>query len=550
MGETMRIETSDKTYLSIKDEYGNIINQPILVVAKTGGGKGLCMEQLAEDYHNNNCVIIAIADPKQNCELAFQMFKPQEEYHLNNLKAIGKPPREKKVKLYHPLITTIPSEYLPNYNFYTVPIKDLGDGEWSLLAETHSESDAVSILKRASAEISNEDGFYGFADKLKKIVKGSVKSGKKVADWDNLGFEGGSGTQKDLGRIGGFLKAFETFGFLTKKNFKYNIKWEEILNDQEHYHVFVTNFIDRTKYKKIIGFVILNLIQGIIRNKKLLKKHLVILIPELKNLVPFKAQGFEEFLADIFTQAISTVRSEGISVIADTQVIGDIDKRTRDVFKVTLLGELTGNDIDEVSKKFGITGREYKEFFRKPPKRNTFIIAESDSFQPYTFFMPSAMHKEPIPEKYNFERMYKEHSRKDPETYPMKKYSEMVKEIKEEYKKEKAKYMEKDRKQREQEELEELRKQEEKESKSGEKVKVEEKIEKAKEIQDKSKEMIMKLCYEAYQELKSYRKVAEKFRDMGVKTHVTAKKYVDDYAKKLEQENSKSYEDEFVENQP
>lgn len=545
----MRIETSDKTYLNIKNEYGQIINQPILVVAKTGGGKGLILEMIGEDYHNNDCVVIAIADPKQNCELAFQMFLPQERYHLDNLKVLGKEPKAKKVKIYHPFTYSIPKGYIPKYNFYTIPIKDLGDGEWSLLAETHAKSDAVTILEKASSEISSEDGIYGFGNKLREIVEANKKNKQKTSkEFSFLGSESGVGTKKDLSKIKGYLSAFEKQGFLSKKNSKFNLNWEKILTDQEHYHVFLTNFIDRTRYRKLIGFVVLNIIQSIIRNKKLLKKHLVILIPELKNLVPFKPSGFEEFLANAFTQAISTVRSEGISVVADTQVIGDIDRRTRDVFKVTLLGELTANDIDDVIKKFGLKASDYKDFLRKPFKRNTFVVAESDSFMPFTFFLPSAMHKEPIPGKYNFENMYLRHSKKDRVNYPMEKYNSLIKEIRDLERQEKKKFIDLEKKEIEELEKEAQKKLEEKEAKKSGST-VDKKIEKANEIQIKSKEMLMQLCWEEYQNQgrKSYRKVAEKFKDVGVRTHVTAKKYIDLHEEKLKQDESKDFADEFIE---
>jgi len=543
----MRIDTSaDKIFLSTKDSYGNIINQPILVVAKTGGGKGLALQMMGEDYHNQGCIVIGLCDPKQEVELGFAMFEPEIQYHLDGLKRIAKKPEAKKVKLYHPFSFQIPTEYLPEYNFYTIPIKELGDGEWSLLAETKSKSDAVAILQRASSEISNNDGLYGFTDKINSLVKGNIKKGKKVADWSNFGFPTGSGTATELKKIGGYLSQFEEHGFLSSRNSRYNLDWDKIFEDQEHYHIFVTNFIEDTRYKKVIGFIILNLVQSIIRNKGNLKRPLVILIPELKNLAPFKAEGFQQFLAEVFTFAISTLRSAGISIVGDTQNWTGLSKEIKDVFKTTLLGELTGDDIEEVCKKWNL-GKEYKSFLRFPPKKNSFVIAESDHFQPFTFYLPSQMHKEPIPKVYDFKNMYKKHAIKDKEKYPLKNYKELIKEIREIYDKEKKKYAEKYKKQELEEEKEEQKKVDEKESKSTEKEKVSTKIEKIKGKENQIKEVLEKLCYEAYLESGSYRKVADKFKEKGIKTHVTAKKYVENYLKKLNQENSKDFEEKFVE---
>jgi hypothetical protein len=550
----MRIQISDRSHLCSKDEYGEMIFETILVVGSTGSGKGLVDELIAEDDHNNGNLIIFIADPKQEIEAGFSMFYPEAKYHLNNLKAIGKAPGKKLVKLYHPFTFKIPKEYLPEYNFYTIPIKDLGKHEWGLIAETFSESEAVSLLMKASAEISNEDGIFAFAHYIQDAIKGKMKNRKRVADWKNFGVEAGSGTMKELSRITNYIRPFQDNFFLSKKNpnkNNTNLNWKDILTDQEHYHVFVTNFLDFNTDDKIIGFTILYLLESIIRNKQYLKCPVTIICPELKNVVPFKPTGFREFLADSFTKVLSMIRStgRGMKFVGDTQSWGNLDKSVKDVIRTTLLGQLSGNDIEEVSKKWVLT-REFKEFLRFPTKRNSFIIAESNNFQPFTFYLPSQMHKEP---KYNFFEMYRKHSAKDSATYPMKNYSQLIKDMRKEFKDEEDKFKKKVNKREQEEEAEEERIAKEKETKSSESIKVNEKVEKAKETIDKSKEMLKKLCWEMFNDEsidkkeRSYRKIAEKFRENGVKTHVTAKNYIDYWQNKIDEEKLKSYEDKFIE---
>lgn len=549
----MRLETKDKTYLMTQDEYGKVYNQPVLIVAKTGGGKGLALEMYQEDYYNQDAVVISLCDFKQERETAFPMFEAEEPYHLNCLRAIGKKPERKPVKIYHPFVYGIPKGYLPKYNFYTISLKDLGDGEFSLLAETNLKNDLVLMLERASSQISREDGIYGFVDKLKSQLKGKSKKGKKIADWDNLGLEtGGVGTAKELSRIGGCIKPFEELGFLTKDNSPYKLNWEEILNDQKHYHVFLTNFIDEKKYGKQIGFIILYLVQSIISNKVLMKKHVILSIPEIKNLVPLRPEGWKQFLGESFTKAISTLRSAGISIVADTQNWVGLSQEIKDVFKSNLLGELTGDDIEAITKKWGGLNKDYKEFFRKPDKRNTFVLMEMKDFQPFTIFLPSHMHKEPIPNKYNFENVYKRYNKKFPKEFPLVNYEGLVKEMKEIAKNEKNKFIEKDKKRKAEEELEEQKKIEQKESKKSENQIVEKKIEKVKETNEKIDKIKMKLCYDMHRENPEmpFREIARELTKKGyegLKTHNSVIKNIEKYEKILQEEQVKDFADKFLE---
>ncbi len=75
----MRIETSDKTYLSIKDEYGNIINQPILVVAKTGGGKGLCISDKSFIKTINGNILLKSIKPNKSFQIISYNFNTKKE---------------------------------------------------------------------------------------------------------------------------------------------------------------------------------------------------------------------------------------------------------------------------------------------------------------------------------------------------------------------------------------------------------------------------------------------------------------------------------------
>jgi len=163
-------QTGDNTYLSLKDEYGNVLNEIILIVAKTGHGKGLTAEAIIEEFHNVGYTIICLADPKKENELAYAQFLPEEPYHVRNLRIVGKRPGTKKVKLYHPFTFYIPKENLPPIQYYTISLKELGRSEWSMIAETSWDTDTIKLLLNASENI----GRCGKGREIKKRRKGET----------------------------------------------------------------------------------------------------------------------------------------------------------------------------------------------------------------------------------------------------------------------------------------------------------------------------------------------------------------------------------------
>ena len=130
----MKIRTEINTYLSLKDDYGKIRNEQILIIGKSGWGKGLAMEGIAEKFYKAGYIVLCIADPKDELELAYSMFEPKERYHLDHLRKIGKRPEAKKVKIYHPFTFNLQvNKSFPDINFYTISLKDLGEAEFKFL---------------------------------------------------------------------------------------------------------------------------------------------------------------------------------------------------------------------------------------------------------------------------------------------------------------------------------------------------------------------------------------------------------------------------------
>jgi len=539
----MRIKQDINAFVSLKDEYGKVINEQILVVAKSGYGKGLVLEQFAERFHALGYIVLAVSDPKHEVEFGYQMFEPEERYHLNHLASIGKLPGKQKVKLYHPFTFSIPTNrLLPDMNIFTIPIKSLGRKEWGLISEVSGENETISVLLKASADISNEDGIYSFLHTAQDSIKGKSTERKRKADPKNFYLEATSGTFKELTRISNYLRPFKNNFFLSKQSSSLNLNWKEILNDQESYHVFVSNFIGK-KDEKLTDFIVLYLLESILKHKEYLKRPVVIVIPEISILCPFKPEGHKRFLAESVKDTLKVLRSSGrgMSSLLDSQVWNDIDEDVKGSSTQTLLGEFgNAKDIENISKSF-LYKREIREQLRKSDTKNSYLIKGYEDDGGYKFFFPKSMHGEP---HYNFEEMYRKHYQSK-----LKSYKVLVDKMRENLKSEELKIKEKI-KNKEKKEKELLDKKNlEKEKREKEKESTEKSSDTKEQKIVESTEKIMKICYDIFNDVNLDKK-DKTYRSIGKKlnlNHKTVKKYIDKYSDKQEENLDKDFVESFIE---
>lgn len=516
------------TYLEIRDNYGKVRNQQILIIAESGFGKGLTTGGLIEEFHKAGYLVLCLADPKDEWEFAYQMFKPEEKYHLDHLRKIGKMPSSKKVKLYHPFTFNIPKkDYLPEINFYTLSLKDMGREEWSLIAETGYDTEVMKLLLKASNEITNEDGLFGFLHLVQNSIKGKISGKKRKYDPKNFYLEATSGTAKSIMEISNQLRLFQKDYFLIKENSPLKLNWKNIFEDRESIHVFQSNWI---KDEKLKDFIVLSLFQGVLDNKKYLKYPVLIVFPEINKLCPYKPEGHKRFLSRSIKGLLGIIRSSGrgMSSISDSQVYVDIDEEVRNKSTVTLLGQLGGGvDLDRVSKMYNYK-REIRDQLRSMDYQNSFLIKGKEDEGAVIFWFSSSCHAEP---NYNFIEFYKKHKKL------VKKYNDLFKTMRKLYDDEEKKIIQKVKNKEKTEKKSEEQLKKEKEINVKKIEKVDEKIEKAKEQVKQSKEQIMKLCYEMYhnKELDSsertLRKIGEKY---GI-GHKTVKRYINKWKEKLEE---------------
>lgn len=520
----MQLKAEINTYLKLKDEYGNIDNSQITIIAESGWGKGIAGEGIMEEFHKAGYQIICVADPKKEWELAFQMFKPTAEYHLEHLRKIGKIPSKKPVKLYHPFTFKIPTnKFLPDINFYTFSLKDLGREEWSIITESESDTEVMGVLLNSSKTINKEEGLYSFLHTIEQSIKGKKSSGKRKRDPKNFYLESPPGTAKSSSDISRRLQQFKTHYFLTKDNCFSNLDWKELLSDQKNYHVFSTYWIDD---EKLDDFVVLSIINGIIRNKEFKKHPILLVIPELSRQCPPNPRGYKIMLSKIIRNALKTIRNirkGGCSSLSDSQDLTSIDPEVAKSSTEIFFGQV-GVDNEKIGKIFNY-GRSIKEQLKKMDYRNSFLRVGYED-DPITLFFSSAGHKE---QKDDFFDKYKqEYSEKEV------RYELLIKKMRKIYEEDENKVKEKIKKIEKQEKEYEESKKKEKEIAKSDNSKNKEKSDKINQKQSKTIEMLMKLCYEMWKDPnieekdKSWRKIGKKF-DIS---HLTAKKYALKYEEK------------------
>lgn len=510
----MREDYGEVPRMVVTDEYGNIPNEQILIVAGTGGGKSLMAEELAEKLHSKGYVVIFLTNVKEEkIEAAFAMFEPKERYHLESLAKQGKEIKTKNVKIYHPLTTKIPNHQLPEIEFYSIPLKNLGTDHISYLIESDSETDDVKAVRNAVEDLSDNDTIYDLIQYVQERMKIKTKrvAGKDVVMYDpyNMFAESsGGGSRKTVGEIVSYFKPYENSYFITPKTFPYVLDVKNILNDRENYHVF-TSFLEKDN-KKAKDFSTLCVMEEIFRNIGSAKYPVLLVIEEVGNICPQKTSGYKVFLANYVRFRLTSQRAggRGISSILTAQIYsGDagVDEKVRESVSQTFIGRMSGiKDIENLSKALKWRREDVQR--HQELERGQFLRRGFEESGAWRTFFTAHCHAE---EKYNFFEMYEE---KFPEK--MRKYTDirtvLLKHIKETKERIEAKLKEKKKK-----EIEDIEKEVEK-IEAGSKTRQELEIVKGKRRKevDKARQEKMDIAYRTFMEAlaagkaKSIREVA------------------------------------------
>jgi len=530
----MEIIESINTGFHIKNRDKSVNSEFVFIFARPRYGKSLVVESLIELYHKAGYTILCLSDVKDEWEFGYSMFKPEKKYHLSRLKSEGTFPSRKEVILYHPISFDIPiNKKLPKMRLYGFSLKELRRSEFSMISESAWESDTTRLLLNASNNISSKTGLWGFLHYIKENIVGK-KVGKEIKHDPNLfDLPITGGTSKSLQDIASYFLPFRKNYFLIPDESKFNLNWEEILNDNKHYHIFGTSYIDDSKLK---DFCVLGLLNAIIKNRKKGKKPILIYIPEIRYLVPYRPEGYKKFLAFAMKSKISIMGNMGkggIAGVFDSQSVTDTDEDVRKSQTKTFYGELADKDVEYISKTLRWGKEQIRPLIQSDANRKsqpTFLYSGDVERGTWTPRFPSHCHAE---ESYEFEEIYKKYNKEEPDRYPLENYKEILDKIKKEIKDERDKIKEKIKREEEIKREEKKMKKKERELNKREIKKIPEKI---KEKISESRKRDMKLVYEMYNDEKipkkekSIRKIGEK---LGIPKSTVAK-YIKEYPKERE----------------
>lgn len=411
-----------------------VSNDQILIISKSGHGKSLAAEEMIEALHDLGYLIIVLTEkPGAPLEIGFANFKPNYKYHLDYLESQKKTPQEKKIKIYHPATINAPSHRdIPPIEFFTIPIRSISMQEITVLLEVEERNKGAIILNNAISKLGPEDNIYDLLWRAERSISsaGRKQSGIYIPHFDEdfhvKGSEAGSKTNIDeiLSSFRPFLRDY----CLSNDKGPFNLNWKELLSDQKHYHIFTYCYLDNKKTKY---FVVNWLLNQIDRYKEQKKHPICIYVPEAKVFLPIRSK--EVYIAKTglnFEEKLSTMRSSGISSVAESQGFFDLAEGYRGSVTELFFGALNTEDMERLSKVYRIP-IHVRERLNKIPRNHYYRV---ESWREWPMIFPSHAHKE---EGQNFFTEYKKYH---PEQ--MRNYKEFVKTLKNIKKNEETKAME------------------------------------------------------------------------------------------------------------
>lgn len=511
-------------------------NDMVLFCSVSGYGKTLAVERTAYEYWRNGFTVINLTDVKLNFETCFPMMPNViiPEFHKYKLERQGEEAIQIPMKIYHPFSFNIPNrKHLPKINFFTMPLTKLKREHFSFLSETHTSSESVKLMLNATSKLKTDEGIYAFVHLINSLIedKSSIYHGKKVKKINKEFFTTAttSGTLKDIQNIQSLFIPFKQDYFLSNDTCKLNIDFRKLINEQNNYHCLTYKWL---KDEKMQYFTILCFLIGIDSALEYAKHPVVIVIDEIRKLVPDKATGYKDFLAEIIKNLLSTVRNKGkgVSVICGSQVFFDIEEDVRNSFTEPFFGRLPPQDIERLSKIHSWNQQDRR--MMTTMKKNHFHRLGDADIKEYTLLFPPHAHKEP---KFNFFEMYHKYY-----PYLERSYGVLVSDMKKSLEKE-TKEARKLAEQKDKRQKEEIKKaQEEKIGKSLVAKELEELKQQKKNETKSSKDDLMQKCYEIYTD--PVQPKPPSFREIGRQLGLsfpTVKKYIEEYESKKNEQDSR-----------
>jgi hypothetical protein len=375
-----------------------------LVVAGVGAGKTLCSEQIANFFYRNGFTIISLSDVKDAFEFGFCMFEPTAPYHRRKLHKFGCPLGGVPTKLYHPFTFTLSrSAKYPDINFYTLDIKTLTRTDLNFLAESEENKRSIQIILEQLRKLKRDDGLHHLifnAENQTESIANLTKTGMKFRSEnpDDFFTRTKSGTEKTSSEMAAYFKPFIDTYALAPESAPTNLDIVDIMNDQNHYHVFSTRWITDRRLK---AFFILHLLQDLINNESHAKHPICIYLEEIRFLTPAGSEGFTKFLAQEIGTTMTRMRNmgRGFAIISTTQVYRAVHSDVLDTFNETVIGRLGSiKELEFMSKALKLSTQDTN--LLKSLEVGDFVIKTKDDYggeatlQKVRFYMPPHAHKE------------------------------------------------------------------------------------------------------------------------------------------------------------
>lgn len=509
-----------------KEKTKKISNQIVMCAGGTGSGKSNTANFIAKELYEHNYTVIYITE-KTGDELANAMcyFYPDQTWQNRLMTKQNIEEKTIPIKIYHPFTFNINKKHKRHETkFYTTPINKISDIGFYALLPTESEN-IIKTCQRIARSLQKDEGLYDFIWKLSEgltddskertshsrfhipLEKISSKSTLKNAE---LGFE-----------------PYLQHWFLHPENSNDNLDFVELANDNKHIHFLTTEDIKEDDVKKfaIIDFFI-NLIRAI--DSKKVKKQVCLVFEELKILLPSEnITDVEKSLLKVMRNVFSKIRTKGF-VIGTSQSIFELNRNAIGLFNFWILGrELSKLDYKTLYKDYGFKIDELRRLGSL--KTGEFVFWAniddsddniSDKFK--VFVTPFKIHEQGD----DFYQLAKLHYPKKMQSYENL-YDKMVimrKNMRDKATQRYKQHLKEDK-------LRKLQKQAKTTTDSDKFAK------KYKKVKQEKKLIVIKQCYDLYMEYlnksqkPNFSAIARKVK--GVKSHHTAKKFIEEYKKQL-----------------
>jgi len=270
------------------------------------------------------------------------------------------------------------------------------------LFEKTEETASLRLLLDTLNTLKEDEGLYSLMKKIqKKVSKGDTGS-------DSFGVDSKLGTMAQLNII---TQAFERFRYnplIFPHNCPYNLDIENILNDNEHEHIFTSKYTTDIKTRDLINiYILLEIIR--LKQSGKVENQVCIVIEELKSFCPaFPVYDFKTTLNKIVSELLSICRGLGINVISSTQIYHEVAREVRGAFNNLVLGKMSDlKDLYEIGSVIKIDKYSRQDILSLGYNEFYFLnVGDGVDEGVYVTFLSKHMHCE---RGYLFDRIYAKH---------------------------------------------------------------------------------------------------------------------------------------------